>query len=116
MLARDRSYINASTCSVYVVAYNMSTEIYVCYSETQNEKGTKWQKKGNTQYLSRQRNVVFLCRGRKPFSPRWCYSPGLEGFRPPHIHVVVISRGPLRAGTRGGALVPFSQSRTQNRD
>ena len=39
------NYINASTFSVYVVAYNMYTEIYVCYSETQNEKGTKWQKK-----------------------------------------------------------------------
>ena len=53
------NYINASTCSVYVVAYNMYTEIYVCYSETQNEKGTKWQKKGNTQSLPRQRNTQF---------------------------------------------------------
>ena len=60
MLARDRSYINASTCSVYVVAYNMSTEIYVCYSETQNGKGTKWQKK----------EIHNLCRGRE----MWCFS------------------------------------------
>ena len=54
------NYINASTCSVYVVAYNMYTEIYVCYSETQNEKGTKWQKK----------EIHNLCRDRE----MWCFS------------------------------------------
>ena len=55
------NYINASTCSVYVVAYNMYTEIYVWIivkHKTKKEQNGK------------KKEIHNLCRGRE----MWCFS------------------------------------------